>query len=305
MAVRSVTATAPGKINLCLRVGALRDDGYHDLATVFQAVSLVEEVTATPSAGFTCAFSGPIDVSHVPLSDDNLVIRAARAIAAASGYDGGVHLEVIKRVPIAGGMGGGSADAAAALVAVDALWQTHLGKDALMSIAADLGSDVPFSMVGGTAIGLGRGEELSPVLATGHFEWVLVPSDHGLSTPTVYRELDRHRDEHRLDIAPIAASPDVETPLLQALRGGDPQLLADYLVNDLQVAALHLQPELGATLEFGESHGALAGIVSGSGPTTAFLMPDSTAAMDLVDLFTRRGQRALRVLSPVHGARLQ
>ena len=305
MAVRSVTATAPGKINLCLRVGALRDDGYHDLATVFQAVSLVEEVTATPSAGFTCAFSGPIDVSNVPLTADNLVLRAARAIAAATGYDGGVHLEVIKRVPIAGGMGGGSADAAAALLAVDALWQTHMGKDALMSIAADLGSDVPFSMVGGTAIGLGRGEDLSPVLATGHFEWVLVPHDHGLSTPTVYRELDRHREEHRLEIPPVVDCPDVEMPLLQALRGGDPVLLADYLVNDLQVAALHLQPELGATLEFGESHGALAGIVSGSGPTTAFLMPDSTAAVDLVDLFTRRGQRALRVLSPVHGARLQ
>ena len=304
MVTRSVTATAPGKINVCLRVGPLRDDGYHDVATIYQAVSLVEEVTVAEAEGFTASFSGPIDTSHLKVDESNLVIRAARAVAAAANYDGGVDIQVVKRLPIAGGMAGGSADAAATLVAVDALWQTNLGASRLNDIAATLGSDIPFALHGGTALGVGRGEILTPVLAKGVFHWVVVVNDGGLSTPEVFRQLDRHREAHSIDIETVAVDPTVDAELLQALRTGDAAALAEYLRNDLQAAALQLKPQLGQTLEFGETHGALAGIVSGSGPTIALLVEDEDAADHLVAAFTADGKRAMSVTSPAPGARL-
>jgi 4-diphosphocytidyl-2-C-methyl-D-erythritol kinase len=304
MVTRSVTATAPGKINVCLRVGPLRDDGYHDVATIYQAVSLLEEVTVTESAGFTASFSGPIDTSHLKVDDSNLVIKAARAVAAAAGHDGGADIQVVKRVPIAGGMAGGSADAAATLVAVDALWGTNLGTARLTDIAATLGSDVPFALHGGTALGVGRGEILTPVLAKGPFHWVVVLNDGGLSTPEVFRQLDRHRETHSVDIETVAVDPSVDAELLQALRSGDARALAEYLRNDLQAAALQLKPMLGNALEFGETHGALAGIVSGSGPSVALLVEDADSADRLVAAFTADGKRALSVTSPVPGARV-
>ena len=304
MVTRSVTATAPGKINVCLRVGPLRDDGYHDVATIYQAVSLVEEVTVTEADGFTASFSGPIDTSHLKVDESNLVIRAARAVAAAANYDGGVDIQVVKRLPIAGGMAGGSADAAATLVAVDALWETNLGSSRLNDIAATLGSDIPFALHGGTALGVGRGEILTPVLAKGVFHWVVVVNEGGLSTPEVFRQLDRHREAHSIDIETVAVDPTVDAELLQALRTGDAAALAEYLRNDLQAAALQLKPQLGETLEFGETHGALAGIVSGSGPTIALLVEDEDAADHLVAAFTADGKRAMPVTSPAPGARL-
>ncbi len=305
MSTRTVTATAPGKINVCLRVGPLRDDGYHDVATIYQAVSLVEDVTATESDAFTLSFSGPIDTSHLAVDDSNLVIRAAKAVATAAGYTGGADLHVVKRVPIAGGMGGGSADAAATLVAVDALWQTNLGAAKLAEIAATLGADVPFALHGGTALGLGRGDQLSPVLAKSAFHWVLVTSDAGLSTPDVFRQLDRHRAEHSVDIETVAVDPTVDPNLLQALRSGDASALAEYLRNDLQAAALQLKPELGDLLEFGETHGALAGIVSGSGPTVALLAADESAAQEIAERFTASGRNAVPVTAPAPGARVR
>ena len=304
MSGHSVTATAPGKINVCLRVGPLGDDGYHDVATIYQAVSLLEEVTATESDGFTASFSGPIDTSHLTVDESNLVIRAARAVAAASGYTGGADIQVVKRVPIAGGMGGGSADAAATLVAVDALWGTNLGAAKLSEIAATLGADVPFALHGGTALGLGRGDVLSPVLAKSSFHWVLVLNNAGLSTPDVFRQLDRHRAEHSIEIETVAVDPSVETELLQALRTGDAIALAEYLRNDLQAAALQLMPHLGETLEFGETHGALAGIVSGSGPTIALLVADEDSAADLAASLTADGRNAISVSAPALGARV-
>ncbi|MEN9739880.1 MAG: hypothetical protein RLZ72_146 [Actinomycetota bacterium] len=304
MAARSVTATAPGKINVSMRVGPLREDGYHDVATVYQAVSLLEEVTATEADGFSVSFSGPIDTSGIPLGESNLAIRAAKAVAAEAGITAGAAIHIVKNVPVAGGMGGGSADAAATLVAVDALWGTNLGSKKLHDLAADLGADVPFALHGGTAIGLGRGDILSPVLATGHFEWVLVTCDKGLSTPEVFTQLDRHRTEHSIDIETVPVDPEIEPELLHALRAGDAAALAEYVRNDLQAAALQLKPELGDVLEFGETHGALAGIVSGSGPTVAFLASDDTDALTLVDAFTRERRTAMRVISPVHGARV-
>ena len=305
MVLRSVTATAPGKINVCLRVGPLRDDGYHDLATIFQAVSLVEDVAVTESDGFSLSFSGPIDTSHLTVDESNLVLRAARAVATAAGYTGGADIQVVKRVPIAGGMGGGSADAAATLVAVDALWETNLGMSKLTEIAASLGADVPFALHGGTALGVSRGDVLTPVLAKAEFHWVLVLADTGLSTPEVFRQLDRHRNEHSIDIETVPIDPTVEPELLAALRSGDATALAEYLRNDLQAAALQLKPELGGVLEFGETHGALAGIVSGSGPTIALLAGDETSAHDLVAALTDAGKSALAVTAPVLGARVR
>lgn len=304
MSAHSVTATAPGKINVCLRVGPLGDDGYHDVATIYQAVSLLEEVTATESNDFTASFSGPIDTSHLTVDESNLVIRAARAVATASGYTGGADIQVVKRVPIAGGMGGGSADAAATLVAVDALWGTNLGAAKLSEIAATLGADVPFALHGGTALGLGRGDILSPVLAKSSFHWVLVLNNAGLSTPDVFRQLDRHRAEHSIEIETVAVDPSVESELLQALRTGDAMALAEYLRNDLQAAALQLMPHLGETLEFGETHGALAGIVSGSGPTIALLVADEDSAADLAASLTADGRNAISVSAPALGARV-
>lgn len=296
---------APGKINVSLAVGAVMDDGYHDVATTYQAVSLYEDIKAYHADDFSVSFTGPFDMSGVPLDASNLAIRAAQLLARTAKYRGGVRLEIVKNVPIAGGMGGGSADAAGTLVACDALWGTHVGKDKLLELAAELGADVPFSLMGGTAIGTGRGDRLSPALAsTHHFEWVLVIADFGLSTPAVYGELDAHRERHVADIKPAPQSPEVDTAVLQALRAGDPQMLADSLVNDLQAAALHLQPSLVEVLELGESEGALAGIVSGSGPTLAFLCEDAEAAIDLQVTLNAAGHNAIRVTGPVHGARL-
>ena len=299
----SVTVRAPGKINVYFRVGALQDDGYHEVASLYQAVSLYEEVTATRADTFTLRFAGPVDTTGLPVDESNLAMRAAKLLAAETGYRGGVHLTVLKRVPIAGGMGGGSADAAATLVACDELWGTGLGRAKLLPLAAQLGADVPFALEGGTAVGTGRGEELSPALAKGDFHWVLALSHSGLSTPIVYRTLDEHREQHRADLKPPPEQVKVETAVLQAVRMGDATTLADAMHNDLQVAALRLDPELAEVLELGESRGALAGIVSGSGPTVAFLVAGPHEAAELRAVLTRGGIRSITVTGPVPGAR--
>lgn len=304
MPLRTVTVRAPGKINVFFRVGALQDDGYHDVASLYQAVSLFEEVTATPADGFSVCFTGPIDSSGLSTDGTNLALAAARLLANRTGYHGGVALTILKRVPIAGGMGGGSADAAATLVACDELWGTGLGRSGLLPLAAELGADVPFALEGGTAVGTGRGDELSTALAKGTFHWVLALSEAGLSTPTVYGTLDKHRDTH---VGALGKQPDlvkVDTAVLQAVRVGDADSLADAMHNDLQVAALKLAPELTELLELGESRGALAGIVSGSGPTIAFLTDNAQAAAELRSVLVRGGVRALTVTGPVHGARV-
>ncbi|KZX20711.1 4-(cytidine 5'-diphospho)-2-C-methyl-D-erythritol kinase [Rathayibacter tanaceti] len=299
-----VHARAPGKINVFLKVGAVRDDGYHELATAFQSLSLYEDVFASEASDFSVSFSGSIDTSALAVDGSNLAIKAARALARATGYRGGVRLEIEKNVPIAGGMGGGSADAAATLLACDALWGTACTREQLLGIAASLGADVPFSFTGGTAVGVGRGDELSPALAKGRFEWVIVLSEEGLSTPEVYSELDRHRERHLHDFRPIAATPTIDPNVLQALRAGDAAMLADAMHNDLQAPALHLQPGLARILELGEGRGALGGLVSGSGPTVAFLAADADAALDLQLELSSARLRAVRVAGPVHGARL-
>ena len=299
----AVHVRAPGKVNLFLRVGDVQSDGYHDVATAYQAVSLYEDVRAWPDDEFSVSFNGSIDTSGLPADASNLAIRAAKLLARTAGVPGGVHLEIDKHVPIAGGMGGGSADAAATLVACDAMWGTALSKEELHALAAKLGADVPFALTGGTAIGTGRGDRLSPALATGSFHWVLAVAEFGLSTPGVYRELDRRREEG-LRLASVDTTPTVDASVLQALRAGDPRLLADALHNDLQPAALGLAPGLGGILELGESHGALAGMVSGSGPTVAFLAEDADSALELQIALSAARLNAVHVHGPVHGARI-
>jgi 4-diphosphocytidyl-2-C-methyl-D-erythritol kinase len=308
----AVHVRAPGKINVFLRVGALDSDGYHDVATAYQAVSLYEDVRAWPDDDFSVAFGGSVDTSVLPTDASNLAVRAAKLLARHVGVPGGVHLQIDKHVPIAGGMGGGSADAAATLVACDALWGTALPKEELNSLAASLGADVPFSLSGGTAIGTGRGDRLSPALATGSFHWVLAVAEFGLSTPAVYRELDRRRDaglepswrDHGHGDGAALDSPTVDAAVLQALRAGDARRLAATLHNDLQSAALSLAPGLGGILELGEDNGALAGMISGSGPTVAFLVDDADSAIALQVALSAARLTAVHVHGPVHGARV-
>ncbi len=298
-----VRVRAPGKINLFLAVGGPAPDGYHPLATVFQAVSLEEEVTAHAAEGFSLSLVGAVDPA-VPTDDRNLALRAAHLLAAATGHPGGVHLEVRKSVPVAGGMGGGSADAAAALVACNELWGTGADDATLHDLAARLGADVPFALHGGTALGTGRGDVLTPVLARGRFDWVLVTSDDGLSTPEVYRLLDRLRAaEAGLADDPVE-SLEVPPLLLQALGAGDPHALALLIRNDLQAPALYARPELEQVLVGAFARGALNGLVSGSGPTLALLCASPESAESVRAALTAAGHRALHVHGPVAGARI-
>jgi 4-diphosphocytidyl-2-C-methyl-D-erythritol kinase len=304
MLTRQVHVRAPGKINVYLGVGARSDDGYHSLATVFQAVSLYEDVYASLAEDFALEVAGDVDVSGVPLDDRNLAMRAAKLLAQTAGVTTGVHLRIRKGVPVAGGMGGGSADAAAALVACDALWGTDLGPRGLHDLAARLGADVPFALHGGTAVGTGRGDALTPALARGRFDWVLVLSDQGLSTPEVYGRLDRmrmHGDALADDPTELL---EVPAAVLQALLAGDARDLAPVMLNDLEAAAVADRADLELALAAGVRMGALTGIVSGSGPTIAFLAEGPEAARSLQDELKATGREALHVHGPVPGARI-
>ncbi|MFE3585341.1 4-(cytidine 5'-diphospho)-2-C-methyl-D-erythritol kinase [Streptomyces vinaceus] len=266
-----MTVRVPAKVNVQLAVGAARRDGFHDLANVFLAVSLYDEVTVTAAETLTVTCAGP-DADQVPLDRTNLAARAAEILAARNGRSDAVHIHIAKNIPVAGGMAGGSADGAGALLACDALWGLDTPRAQLLEICAELGSDVPFSLVGGAALGTGRGEFLTPVEA-GTFHWVFAVADGGLSTPAVFREFDRLAEGRSVP------APEASPALLAALASGDPAALAATLANDLQPAALSLRPQLAATLEAGTSAGALATLVSGSGPTTAFLVRDEESAL--------------------------
>ncbi|GAA2445188.1 4-(cytidine 5'-diphospho)-2-C-methyl-D-erythritol kinase [Streptomyces glaucus] len=267
----SVTVRVPAKVNVQLAVGAARPDGFHDLANVFLAVGLYDEVTAAPADELRITCAGP-DAAQVPLDRTNLAARAALALAARHGREPAVHLHIAKDIPVAGGMAGGSADGAGALLACDALWGTGASREELLEICAELGSDVPFSLVGGAALGTGRGERLTPLEVGGTFHWVFAMAERGLSTPAVFREFDRLGQGREIP-EPVASQ-----PLIDALAKGDADALAAAVSNDLQPAALSLFPELDRTLAAGRAAGALAALVSGSGPTTAFLVRDAESA---------------------------
>ncbi|MBS4103050.1 4-(cytidine 5'-diphospho)-2-C-methyl-D-erythritol kinase [Tsukamurella paurometabola] len=292
-----LTVRAPAKVNLHLGVGDVRPDGFHELVTVFQALSLHDDVTLTPSDALSLHVTGD-GARDVPTDPTNLAARAVVALAERYDRDPNMRIDIAKGIPVAGGMAGGSADAAAALLGAATLWGLDIGRDELDEVAATLGSDVPFSLHGHTALGTGRGERLIPALARGEFHWTLALARDGLSTPAVYHELDRLREAGD---PPRAGSPDA---LLAAVASGDPHRLAPLLVNDLQAAALSLQPGLRRTLRAGMEAGALAGIVSGSGPTCAFLCASADDAVDVGTELAGAGVcRTVRVASgPVPGA---
>ncbi|MBS4729173.1 4-(cytidine 5'-diphospho)-2-C-methyl-D-erythritol kinase [Mycobacterium sp. SM1] len=295
----SVTVRVPGKVNLFLAVGDRRKDGYHELVTVFHAVSLFDEVTVRSADLLALDISGE-GADELPLDQRNLAWQAAELMAGHVGRALDVSIMIEKSIPVAGGMGGGSADAAAVLVALNTLWELGVPRRDLHALAAQLGSDVPFALHGGTALGTGRGDRLATVLARNTFHWVLAFAHSGLSTTAVFNELDRLR---KTGHPPRLGEPG---PVLAALAAGDPQRLAPLLGNDLQAAAVSLAPELRRTLRAGVAAGALAGIVSGSGPTCAFLCQSATAAVDVATQLSGAGVcRTVRVASgPVHGARV-
>lgn len=289
----SVTVRAAAKINLHLGVGAPREDGFHPLDTVYQAIDLNDDLTLTEAEEDTMSILGSpyIDVRDVPTDGSNIALRALAEVSCGRGH----LVQLTKQIPVAGGMAGGSADGAAALVAHDRLHDLQQPDDVLLAQAARLGSDVPFSLVGGTARGRGRGEVVEPIVDHGTWWWVVVPAAVGLSTPEVYRHFDRlHPDAPQQPAEP--------TELLAALASREPVRLARTLHNDLEEAAIDLRPELGDLIARGEAEGALRGMVSGSGPTCVFLCDSNEGSMEVLAALSASYDVVLRALGPVAGA---
>jgi 4-diphosphocytidyl-2-C-methyl-D-erythritol kinase len=304
-----VIVTAPGKINVFFAVGPLLPDGFHSVASVYQALELREEISVAASASWLVEVSGSLpeeQLQMVPTGEENLVVRAAKLIAELAGHPEAkpVAFDIFKNVPVAGGMGGGSADAAAALLAVNRLWQTEITHEQLIRESVKLGADVPFALLGGTAIGLGRGEQLEPIIDVKPLNWVLVTSLDGLSTPAVYGRLDELRAERGIDPSNLP-EPVVPIALVEALVEGDPLKLAPLLKNDLQEAAIDLKPELAEVIAAGVAAGALTGIVSGSGPTIVFLADSEDSANTIANILSLTGHDAIVTTGPSVGTILE
>jgi len=302
MPVKKVTVRVPAKINLQLSVGPREADGYHNLVTVFQAISIFDEVTVeftSANSGVTISVIG--EQTHgVPADASNLAIKAVELMAKEYDLEVDAHIEIRKAIPVAGGMAGGSADAAATIIAIDYLYSLGMSREEMTEIASQLGSDVPFMLSGGTAIGTGHGEQLTAALSRGTYHWVLALSTVGLSTPAVYTECDRLRSGSEI------AEPQTNEQLMQALLAADPKAVGRNLVNDLQAAACSLRPALRLVLDVGQEYGALGALVSGSGPTVAFLVSDEEAGLDLAVALTASGVvgSVARAYGPVHGAKI-
>lgn len=296
----SVVTRVPGKINLQLSVGPLQRDGYHPVATVFQAVSIFDDVKIALSDKSGISIHSAKSDERLPLDNNNLAFKAAQLMAKKFDISDGIEITLNKEIPIAGGMAGGSADAGATIVGIDALFSLGLKRNEMEKIGSELGADIPFTISGGTAIGTGRGDQITPVLSRGSYSWVLALSSSGLSTPAVYNECDRLREG--LQVAP----PHVSDSLLHALSAGDAVALGKALSNDLQPAACSLKPALRLILDVGLDYGALGGFVSGSGPTVAFLAENEDHALDLVVALTSSGVvgNVVRASGPVPGARV-
>jgi 4-diphosphocytidyl-2-C-methyl-D-erythritol kinase len=292
----------PAKVNLQLAVGPREADGYHNLVSVFQAISIYDDVTISKSAsgsGITIEITG--DHTHgVPGNSTNLAVKAAQLIADEYDFAVDIHIAVNKSIPVAGGMAGGSADAAAVIVGLNELFDLEMSREEMLEFGSQLGSDVPFMITGGTAIGQGRGDQLTAALSRGTYHWVLALSTVGLSTPAVYQECDRLRAG--LDIA----APQTSDALMQSLLSADPKAVGLALQNDLQSAACSLRPALTLVLDVGEEYGALGAIVSGSGPTVAFLVGDEEQGLDLAVALTSSGVvgSVARAYGPVPGAKV-
>lgn len=296
-----VTVRVPAKINLQLSVGPLKNTGYHEIATIFHSISLFDEVTVSKvkSGSEHLSISG-VGASELPVNQDNLAHKAIREVAKYVEHPINARIHIDKSIPIAGGMAGGSADAAAVLVAVNYLWKLDLDSEQLVKIASQVGSDVAFLLIGNTQMGLGRGEKLTPVLTRGEFNWVVATNRGGLSTSEVYKVCDELRANQEV------AAPEINKNLVQALAGGNVNQVAQNLSNDLQIAALKLKPELKHLLQAGEEFGALASLVSGSGPTCIFLSETKNTAQNLaVDLSSSGLCKNVLVASgPVPGAKI-
>ncbi len=302
MKSHGVVTRVPGKVNLQLSVGPLGDDGFHEVTTVFQAISLFDDVTVIEGkagSGTSISVTGQT-ANGVPADASNLAIKAAQLMMKEFELSPDLEIKLKKEIPVAGGMAGGSADAAGVIVGLDSLYELGLARDEMEKIASQIGSDVPFSLTGGVAIGTGRGDQITTALAKGSYTWVLALSSQGLSTPAVYQECDRLREGLSI------ASPQVSEPLMQALRAGDSKALGKSLLNDLQAASCSLRPALRLVLDVGIDYGALGGIVSGSGPTVAFLVSDEEHAMDLTVALSASGvvSSITRAVGPAHGARI-
>lgn len=302
MITKGVVVRVPAKVNLQLSVGPLGTDGFHEVVSVFQAISIFDDVTVrygVEGSGIKLSVSG--STTHgVPTDSSNLAFKAAQLMVERHQATPDLEIHLKKEIPVAGGMAGGSADAAGVIVGIDALCDLSLSRDEMERIAAELGSDVPFSIAGGIAIGRGRGDQLTPALARGTYHWVVAMSGSGLSTPSVYKECDRLRE------GSVISNPRTSDSLLQALRAADARGVGEYLTNDLQAAACSLRPALRLVLDVGEEYGALGGIVSGSGPTVVFLVEDEERALDLTVALSASGvvSSVLRAYGPVHGARV-
>lgn len=307
--MNKVTVSAPGKINIFFAVGSLKPDQYHDVVSVYQALNLREVITVSPSTEWSVNVTGHLSaeqLASVPTGAENLVVKAALAIAELAEFENAhpVHFEITKNVPVAGGMGGGSADAAAALMAVDELWCTGVAGERLLNAAARLGADIPFALLGGTAIGTGNGQDLRSIQGVQRLHWVLVANDSGLSTPKVYQRLDQLRANRGEDPTQVAV-PSVPQELLEALSSGDPSRVAPLLRNDLQEAAVDLMPELAVTMAQGIAAGAIAAMVSGSGPTVALLAQDAAAATKIANQLAIQGHIAIPTFGPAPGTILE
>lgn len=294
----SVTVRAPAKINLHLGVGAPRPDGFHPLATVYQAIGMYDDVTVAEADHWQLSVEGAehVALAEVPQDASNIAIRAGLALAAHHGLERAASIAIHKGIPVAGGLAGGSADAAATLVALDRLWSLDTPDEDLLRIAGQLGSDVPFALLGGAATGHGHGEIVAPVADDGAWWWVVVGNETGLSTPSVYRHFDA------LAEAPVA-DPQIPESLLEALRAGDLRALAASLGNDLEPAALDLRPDLRRTFADAGGAGALATLLSGSGPTVLLLCRDAEHARTVAAGMREHGhERCWAVPAPVAGA---
>jgi 4-diphosphocytidyl-2-C-methyl-D-erythritol kinase len=284
---------APAKINLYLWVGGRRGDGLHEVESVMQSVSLTDflDITAAEAVSLDVEPRGA-----APEDESNLVVKAVRALAVAAGKSTGASIRLTKHIPAAGGLAGGSADAAATLVGLNRLWSLGLSRKALEKIAAGVGSDVPFCVRGGTAVARGAGESLAPLVARAPLWWVIAKPPGSLSTAEVYGRYDELG-------GPQAAAPD-PSEVADALARGDLGRLAGALRNDLEAAAQALMPELSTARAELLGAGALGAVMSGSGPTWCGLAGDENHAKHIAGGLSRL-DRTWIVRSLDRGARVE
>ena len=313
---RSVRASAPGKVNIFLGVGARRTDGYHDVCSVYLALTLRDRVTvsASPDAQWHLSVAGSVSSDHlarVPLDESNIVVAAAKLVAHLAGLQStpALTFAIEKHIPVAGGMGGGSADAAAAMVAVNEYLGCGLSMEQLMTAAVQLGADVPFALLGGCAIGRGVGEQLTTIAVNRQHDFVLLPNDLPISTPAAYRRYDDLMVAQGFDPQNLK-TPVPDDPMLAELNSPEDAPLDTLIWNDLEEPAVDQLPDLANDLELPgvfevSEPTAYASFVSGSGPTIAFACVSKAGASLLSEQLTQAGRASVIASGPDFGARIE